>query len=109
MKIPTQPSRASFQINRRKFLYYSAIAASTAAMSAPAFAKSRRISPNERLNVAVVGAGGKGSSDTDDVAGLGENIVALCDVDQGTLDTRTTSNPKKDQKSYPNAKKYRDF
>src|SRR5262245_37875618 len=109
MKTPGQPVQASSQISRRKFLYYSAIAASAASMSAPAFGKSRRISPNEKLNVAVVGAGGKGSSDTDDVAKLGENIVALCDVDQGTLDARTTSNPKKDQKSYPNAKKYRDF
>ena len=71
MQNPPQPSQASSQINRRQFLYYSAIAASAAAMTAPAFAKSRRVSANERLNVAVVGAGGKGSSDTDDVANNG--------------------------------------
>ena len=101
MQTPFQPIPSSSQINRRKFLYYSAIAASAAAMTAPAFAKSRRVSPNEKLNVAVVGAGGKGSSDTDDVAKLGENIVALCDVDEGTLNARG--------QKYPSAKKYRDF
>jgi len=109
MKKPSASNQTSAQINRRQFLYYSAIAASAAAMTGPALAKSRRRSANEKLNVAVVGSGGKGSSDTDDVAKLGENIVALCDVDQNTLDARTTLNPKPNQKSYPNAKKYRDY
>jgi len=49
-------------------------------------------SPNEKLNIAVIGAGGKGRGDTDEVAELGENIYALCDVDKTTLDARTTSN-----------------
>ncbi len=59
----------------------------------------RLISPNEKLNIAVVGAGGKGSSDTDHCSS--ENIVALCDVDQNTLDNRS--------KKYPQAKLYRDW
>ena len=37
-------------------------------------------SPNEKLNVAAVGAGGKGTSDIAGCAAT-ENIVALCDVD----------------------------
>ncbi|MFH1738800.1 MAG: gfo/Idh/MocA family oxidoreductase, partial [bacterium] len=36
-------------------------------------------SPNEKLNIAGIGVGGKGSSDVDNVNS--ENIVALCDVD----------------------------
>ena len=37
-------------------------------------------SPNEKLNIASIGAGGKASSDIRGCAT--ENIVALCDVDQ---------------------------
>jgi len=37
-------------------------------------------SPNEKLNIASIGAGGKASSDIDGCTS--ENIVALCDVDQ---------------------------
>ena len=36
-------------------------------------------SPNEKLNVAAIGAGGKGFSDI--MSCKSENIVALCDVD----------------------------
>ena len=37
-------------------------------------------SPNEKLNIASIGAGGKAASDIDGCAPT-ENIVALCDVD----------------------------
>jgi len=40
----------------------------------------RPISPNEKINIAIIGCGGKGQSDARNVAH--ENIVALCDVDQ---------------------------
>ena len=56
-------------------------------------------SPNEKLNIGVIGCGGKGASDTDAVAS--QNIVALCDVDE--------DNAKETFKKYPNAKKYKDF
>jgi len=36
---------------------------------------------NNKLNVAVIGAGGQGQSNLVNIANLGENIVALCDVD----------------------------
>lgn len=36
---------------------------------------------NERLNVAAIGVGGQGRTNIDQIAGLGHNIVALCDVD----------------------------
>ncbi len=40
-----------------------------------------KVSPNEKLNVAAIGAGGKGTSDIMSCQKLGENVVALCDVD----------------------------
>lgn len=56
-------------------------------------------SANEKLNIAVIGAGGKGASDTDGCAG--ENIVALCDVDEKTAG--------KTFEKYPNAQRFQDF
>jgi hypothetical protein len=61
----------------------------------------RARSPNEKLNIAVIGAGGKGAGDTDEVAELGENIYALCDVDEATLKSRA--------QKYPQAKLFRDY
>jgi predicted dehydrogenase len=58
-------------------------------------------SPNEKLNVASIGAGGKAASDTQGVAQLGQNIVALTDVD----DKRAAATYAR----FPKAKTYRDF
>jgi predicted dehydrogenase len=57
--------------------------------------------PSERLNIATIGAGGMGRGNTRRCADAGENIVALCDVDD-----KKAANVYND---YPNAKKYRDF
>ena len=58
-----------------------------------------RTAPSEKLNVACIGNGGMGASDTGQVGT--ENIVALCDVDW----RRAAATFKK----FPRAKKYRDF
>ncbi len=55
--------------------------------------------PSDKLNIATVGAGGMGAGNTDRCSG--ENIVALCDVD----DERAAKTFAK----YPSAKRYRDF
>jgi predicted dehydrogenase len=56
---------------------------------------------NSKLNVAAIGVGGRGRDDISGVAGLGVNMVALCDVDQNrAADTF---------KKYPAAKTYTDF
>jgi hypothetical protein len=44
----------------------------------------RAASPNEKLNLAVVGCGGRGGENIKDL-GAEENFVAVCDVDEGTL------------------------
>ncbi len=56
-------------------------------------------SPNEKLNLAGIGVGGRGAGDVNGCAS--ENFVALCDAD----DRRAAATFEK----YPNAKKYRDF
>jgi predicted dehydrogenase len=58
-------------------------------------------SPNEKLNVGIIGAGGRGGGNLKSVAGAGENIAALCDVDDRTLG--------KAAESFPAAKTYNDF
>ena len=58
------------KINRRQFGITSVLAASAVA---------GRTSPNEKLNVAFIGAGGRGASNLKEFTG--ENIVAFCDVD----------------------------
>jgi len=56
-------------------------------------------SPNEKLNIASIGAGGKASSDIDGCTS--ESIVALCDVDQERAAHKFTE--------YDRVPKYRDF
>jgi len=87
-----------FQMNRRNFLRGSTIAAASLALGgcssltgdsrypavnrmAPKFRK-----PGEKLNIGVIGVGGKGWSDWMPMFQHGENIVALCDVDRGPID-----------------------
>lgn len=87
-------------ISRRYFLMGTAATAATLAAGSPkAYAKKRRISPNEKLNIAGIGVGGQGGNDIDNVNS--ENIVALCDVDDAYA--------ARVYERYPKAKKYRDF
>ncbi len=58
-----------------------------------------RKAPSDKLNIAGIGAGGRGRRDIDGVSS--ENIVALCDVD----DKRAAGAYKK----YPDAKRFHDF
>lgn len=89
----------NISITRRRFLGGAAAAAALTAVPRHVLSRPRRISPNDKLNIACIGVGGMGAYDIDRLAG--ENIVALCDVDwkhaAGTF------------KKFPNAKKYRDF
>ncbi|HWB08100.1 MAG TPA: Gfo/Idh/MocA family oxidoreductase [Pirellulales bacterium] len=57
-------------------------------------------SPNDRINIACIGVGGKGSSDTDH-AGNHANIVALCDIDDKRLHDKA--------QKFPQAKTYNDY
>src|SRR5204862_5028358 len=71
----------------------------------------RAQSAGDRINVACVGVGGKGDSDSSHAFGNGGNIVALCDVDAGTLSKKDQQF--KDQAARGNrtydAKRYNDW
>jgi predicted dehydrogenase len=60
------------------------------------------IAPSDKLNVAGIGVGGKGTSDLLEIAKSPHvNIVALCDVDDRQA--------KKSRENYPKAPYYRDY
>ncbi len=73
----------SRKLPRRRFLQSSLVLATAAGAGLPLVSTSRVLGANERLNIGVIGVGGRGASDLAAVAE--ENIVALCDVDEGRL------------------------
>ena len=70
-------------MNRRLFLRRTALGAGGLCIANISWAGSRRISPNEKLNLAVIGVAHQGASDMSQLES--ENIVALCDVDRWRL------------------------
>jgi predicted dehydrogenase len=56
---------------------------------------------NDKINVACIGVGGKGDSDSSDAKASGGNIVAICDVDKNTL--------AKKAQQFAGAKQYQDY
>jgi predicted dehydrogenase len=87
-------------ISRRRFLQQSALGAVGLSVAGCASTRSaRKFSPNEKLNIAVIGVAARGKENLDGVAG--ENIVALCDVDDNSLRAAA--------RSFPQARTYHDF
>jgi predicted dehydrogenase len=80
------------RITRRTFL-----AAAAATLAVPAILRGR-YSAN-KLNIAMIGSGGRGAHNLKEMAG--ENIVALCDVNAKAVDAAAAK--------YPDAKKFTDF
>src|SRR5436190_13681818 len=70
---------------RRQFLRRS-VAAGATALCFPYVG--RVLGANEQINVACIGVGGKGAGDSNDVEACGGKIVAICDVDQTTLNRK---------------------
>ncbi len=90
------------RFSRRYFFYGSLLAGTIPAGgfgATPSLKAAGYKSPNEKLNIAAIGAGGRAASDIAGVAS--ENLVAFCDVDE----KRAADVYKK----YPNAPKYKDF
>ncbi len=85
------------RITRRSYLKSTA-AAATAFTILPA-GLARGYAANEKLNLGIIGAGGRGGANLQAVAG--ENIAALCDVDRGPLNAAA--------RRFPDAKTYTDF
>jgi predicted dehydrogenase len=80
------------RLNRRQML-----AASAASLGyfhlAPAFSAAKIAGANEKLTVAGIGVGGKGSGDIDQAGSLME-VVALCDTDSVNLGEKVKKWPK---------------
>jgi predicted dehydrogenase len=89
--------KKSSQWNRRDFVKTTTLAAGALAFGVPTLLRGQNL--NSKLNIAVIGAGGKGASDTDCCDT--ENIFALCDVDSDHCSGQL--------KKYPDAKFYQDF
>ena len=76
--------------SRREFIQ------NTSAISAAIFVggavdlRGQERSANEQLNVACFGVGGKGASDSSNASTFG-NVVAICDVDRNTLESKGKS------------------
>src|ERR1043166_7725075 len=82
------------KITRRKFLAAGAVAG---ALAVPGILRAQNAT--NRLRIAIIGCGGRGASNLSSVAG--EDIVALCDVDQSAIDRAAAK--------YPKAVRARDF
>lgn len=91
-------STMSQTTNRRSFLFGSSVAGF--GILVPGRRGWAGTGPNEALNIACIGVGGKGSSDTDQASHHGR-IVAICDIDRRRLDAKG--------QRHKEAKKYHDF
>jgi len=80
MKTPTSLTRRQFA--RRSL-------ASAAVVAAPAFLRGQNL--NGRMNIAVIGTGGRGGGNLKGVSS--ENIVALCDVNEKNLAAAAAAHP----------------
>src|SRR5436189_1624881 len=91
-----------YDFTRRHFFFGSLLAGAVPAAgfgTSPSLKALGYKSPNEKLNIASIGAGGKAANDIDGCAS--ENIVALCDVDDKQAAKKFTE--------YEKAPKYKDF
>ena len=72
-------------ITRRQFVKRSSVAA--AAVSLPMLIPARAFGANEKLNIAVIGAGGRGGADARMFLHE-DNVIAFCDVDEAWFKKR---------------------
>ncbi|MEW6302068.1 MAG: Gfo/Idh/MocA family oxidoreductase [Verrucomicrobiota bacterium] len=94
----------NFRSSRRKFLKQATWAAAGAWLAgssrfAHAAPKVRLIAASDKLNIGVIGTANRAAANIKGVEG--ENIVAICDVDENLLDAAA--------QRFPNAKKFTDF
>src|SRR5581483_1919637 len=87
------------RISHRQFITSSSVAGAGFWIAGRQTGYGQEKSPNAKLNIAMIGSGGRGGANLKEVGG--ENIVALCDVNEKNLDSAA--------KKYPMARKYVDF
>jgi predicted dehydrogenase len=89
-------------MNRRKFIFDLGATGAGLLMAGCATTRAtRKLSPNDKLNVGMIGTHNRAYENLVEVSKAGANIVALCDVDEKYL--------AKAAGEFPGAKKYSDF
>ncbi|MHB8520421.1 MAG: Gfo/Idh/MocA family protein [Limisphaerales bacterium] len=89
-------------INRRQFLRVTSTGvAAFQILPGGGLFGAEGISANEKVNVAGIGIGSQGGADVDAMAGEGQNLVALCDVDDNYAAKKFAK--------YPKARRFKDF
>jgi predicted dehydrogenase len=93
-------SNKSRKASRREFLHGAAgAAAAFTIVPRDVLAGRGGRAASDKLNIAIIGVGGRGGASVSGTGG--ENIVALCDVDDGRIG--------KASEQHPRARKYRDY
>src|ERR1044072_9270392 len=78
----TPPPSVHRTVSRRRFLQQSAALGAAATLGAPAIVRGRNL--NDKLNIAVIGCGGRGGGNLKRVST--ENIVVLWELNQAAID-----------------------
>ncbi|MEO8592376.1 MAG: Gfo/Idh/MocA family oxidoreductase [Candidatus Solibacter sp.] len=99
---------AGSKVSRRSLLTAGAAAAFTI-LPSRVLGFGGAVPPSEKLNVAFVGIGTRGSFDLKEISNLQHNIVALCDVDWRPLTGREYPTAIEIVENYPKAKRYDDW
>lgn len=87
--------------SRRRFLQQSVLATSASVLGFPAIVSSR--SPNGKMNLAIIGSGGRGGSHVGEAKKMPElvDVMALCDVNSKNLEYAAAQ--------FPQARNYKDY
>lgn len=76
-------------MKRRQFVKKATTTLGVAAISPTLVAKNTRLSPLEKMQIAVIGCNGMGWANTNSMLKMDDvDLVAICDVDQSVLDRR---------------------
>jgi len=99
----SKPQNTGNKNSRRAFLKNVAMASTVMIVPRHVLGGVGYIAPSDRLNLAAIGAGGKGASDIANASVNGrERVVALCDVDFSGSASNTVE-------KFPKAKLYQDY
>lgn len=89
-------------VNRRQFIHRAGAGVALFSILPGKWSSAaERVAANSKVNVAGIGIGSRGGADVGEIASLGHNIVALCDVDEKYAG--------KEFAKYPNAKRFTDY
>ncbi len=89
----------SRQTSRREFIQNTSAIGAALFVGGAVDLRGQERSANEQLNVVSIGVGGKGGSDSDNASQFG-NVLAICDVDRNTLESKGKAGKFKDAERF---------